>query len=275
MSTIRQMLRDPLSPAAARRWSALLVAGLVIGAWLLYTPGGLLGKADAIGYSVCHRIDLRSYSLGERTLPLCARCSGMYLAAFFSLVYLAAIGKGRAGRFPSKPILGFLGLLTFAFAFDGLNSLIHDIPGAPHLYEPSNTARLITGTGMGLVLGVLLYAGFNQNAWRDWRRQPPVASLAGLAPLLLLGAAIVLAVLSGNDLILYPLALVSALGVVVLLAGVYTTLVLLILRRENEADRWTELALPAVLGLALAVLQIGAIDLLRFIATGTWAGFTL
>ena len=35
----------------------LLAVGLLFVGWLLNTPGGLLGKADAIGYAVCHRID--------------------------------------------------------------------------------------------------------------------------------------------------------------------------------------------------------------------------
>jgi hypothetical protein len=49
------------------------IAVLLAGLWA--TPPGLLGKADAIGYAVCHRIDLRSFHLGDRQLPLCARCT--------------------------------------------------------------------------------------------------------------------------------------------------------------------------------------------------------
>lgn len=258
------------------RWAgALALAGLVIGAWWMYSPAGLLGKADAVGYSVCHRIELRSFHLGERPLPLCSRCTGMYLGAIFGLVYFAAVGKGKAGRFPPRRIMLALGVFGLGFAFDGLNAFLHDLPGVSTFYEPSNLMRLISGTGMGLALGTLLYVGFNQNAWRDWGRQSPVKELKGLVPLLLVGAAIVLLVLTENDLILYPLALLSSLGVLVLLAGVYTTMVLLILRRENQADGWRDLLLPITLGLTLAVLQIGAIDLARYLATGTWAGFTL
>ena len=68
-------------PATSLKAGLALAVGLVLLGWLLNTPPGLLGKADAIGYAVCHRIDLRSFHLGERALPLCARCSGMYLGA--------------------------------------------------------------------------------------------------------------------------------------------------------------------------------------------------
>ena len=37
------------------------LAVIVTVVWLSYTPPGLLGKADAIGYAVCHRISARSF----------------------------------------------------------------------------------------------------------------------------------------------------------------------------------------------------------------------
>ena len=62
-----------------------VAVGFLFLGWLFNTPLGLLGKADAIGYAVCHRIDLRSFHLGDRTLPLCARCTGMFLGTLVSL----------------------------------------------------------------------------------------------------------------------------------------------------------------------------------------------
>lgn len=38
----------------------------------LLAPGGLLDKADKVGYAVCHRITIRSFLIGERQMPLCA-----------------------------------------------------------------------------------------------------------------------------------------------------------------------------------------------------------
>ena len=258
-----------------RRVAVLFPAVLLIGLWLYGTPGGMLGKADAIGYAVCHRIDLRSFHLGARPLPLCSRCTGMYLGAVLAFAYFALRGRGRAGAFPSWPLLVVLGVFGLAFAVDGLNSYLHFFPEAPHLYPPSNTLRLITGTGIGLALGTLVYPGFNQSAWRDWRLEPVLRSFPDLAALLALAAVLVLAVLSDNPLILYPLALISSLGVLLLLTLIYTMLVLMALRRENRATSWRDLALPLTGGLTLAVSQIALIDLGRFLLTGTWSGFSL
>src|SRR5512140_2838258 len=106
-----------------------LVAASVLFVWLVYTPAGLLGKADAIGYAVCHRIDARSFHLGDRQLPLCARCSGMYLGAVLGLVYQSALGRRRGGL-PSWRVLAVLGLFVVAFGVDGINSYLHLFPGA-------------------------------------------------------------------------------------------------------------------------------------------------
>ena len=86
------------------------VALLLLG-WLLNTPAGLLGKADAIGYAVCHRIDVRSFHLGDRPLPLCARCSGMYLGAGLGLIYQSIFSRRHTGTPPLRVIVP-LGLMA-------------------------------------------------------------------------------------------------------------------------------------------------------------------
>jgi len=138
------------------KYLVLCLVGLLLVGWLLNTPAGLLGKADAIGYAVCHRIDLRSFHLGERQVPLCARCSGMYLGAMLGLAFQALTSRRRAGM-PPRGVLVFLGVLVLAFGVDGVNSYLHLFPGAPSLYEPGNLLRLLTGTGMGLVIALVLY----------------------------------------------------------------------------------------------------------------------
>jgi uncharacterized membrane protein len=254
--------------------AALLAAGVVIAGWLLATPAGLLGKADAIGYAVCHRIDLRSFHLGARELPLCARCTGIYLGAVLALLSFQLAGRGRFGGFPHASVLAAFVVFGAAFAFDGANSYLTLLPGLPHLYEPTNPLRLATGLLAGVSVGTIVHAGFQQNAWKEWRAEPPLRSLRDLGLLLLGAAAVGGLVLSGNPLMLYPLALISVGGVLLVLAAVYTVMVLIVTGRENQATAWRDLVVPAFLGLGLAFAQIGAIDFVRFALTGTWAGFT-
>jgi len=84
-----------------------------------------------------------------------------------------------------------------------------------------------------------------------------------------------LAVLSENPLLLYPLALLSSFGVLLLLTLAYTLITIPLLHRTQKASRWRDLIVPLVAGFMLGLLQIGLIDLLRYTLTGTWGGFHL
>lgn len=268
---------NPVHPRR-ERWASAILLLLAIGVllvWLIYTPDGLLGKADAVGYAVCHRIDLRSFHLGERTLPLCSRCTGMYLGSTLAFAFLILRGRGRAGEFPGRGLMIGLGLLGAAFAIDGVNSYLAFFPGCPPLYAPSNTLRLLTGTGLGLAMGSLVLPGFNQAVWKTWRRERSLQSPIDLGLLMVAALGVDLLVLTENPLVLYPLAIISSLGVVILLTCVYTMLVLLLTGRENHVEGWRQLIVPALAGFTLALLQIAALDVIRYALTGTWSGFAL
>lgn len=249
-----------------------LAVGVLLLGWLLNTPPGLLGKADAIGYAVCHRIDLRSFHLGDRQMPLCARCSGMYLAAVIGLGYQSVAARRRGGL-PTRLTLIVLILFVLAFAIDGLNSFASLIPGLPLLYTPQNWIRLITGAGMGLVIAAFLFPAYNQTVWVDWEARPALVSFKMFVGMAAVTGLVCLAVLSENRLILYPLALTSAAGVILILSMVYTMFWLMLSRRENNYRRIRELALPLVIGFGAALLQIAALDYLRYVITRTWGGF--
>jgi uncharacterized membrane protein len=261
-----------LSTRAA--WALTLAAfALVAGTWLALTPPGLLGKADAIGYAICHRIDLRSFHLGDRPLPLCARCTGIYLGALFGVLTMMALGRARVGGLPRTPVLvvlvGFIGLM----GVDGLNSYATLFPGLPHLYEPSNWLRLTTGTLNGLAVAGLIYPVFNQTVWRRVDERPILNGARDLGRLLLVAAALIALVLTEADVVLYPLAVLSALGVVLLLTMLYMIGIVVLTGRQNALDGWRDAALPALAALTLALLQIGVIDAVRYAVFGTWAGF--
>jgi hypothetical protein len=81
-------------------------------------------------------------------------------------------------------------------------------------------------------------------------------SVGELAILIILAAVVVMAVVSGNPLILYPLALLSGVSVLILLTLVYGTLLVTVIRRDNQADALRDLILPLSLGFIMAVLQI-------------------
>jgi hypothetical protein len=160
---------------------------------------------------------------------------------------------------------------------DGLNSYIHLLPflSRYYLYEPSNTLRIMTGTGLGLAISVGLLPAFHQTVWTRWDRRPALGDIKSLGGLVALAILVDVAVLTENPLILFPMALISAAGVLVLLTMVYTMVWLMVLKIENRYDRLGQMLFPLIGGFTIALLQIGAIDLVRYFFTGTWAGFHL
>jgi uncharacterized membrane protein len=259
-----------------------LAAVLVLLGFLMVTPPGLLGKADAFGYAVCHRIDARSFHIGTRQLPLCARCSGMFFGALLGLGFMTIAFPKRSGM-PSKGLFIPLGLMVFAFALDGTNSYLTLMQGLgtsffssiPTLYEPNNTLRLLTGTGMGLVIAAVLYPAFNQTLWTKLDNRPALGSWRTLGILLIFALVIDLAVLTESDIVLYPLAILSALAVPLLLTIVYGLFAVMATRRDNSYERLSQAWLPLTAGFTIAMLQIVLFDVLRYAITGTWGGFPL
>jgi uncharacterized membrane protein len=254
-----------------------LLAIILLTIWLLITPSGILGKADAVGYAVCHRIDVRSFHIGSRQLPLCARCSGQYLGAMLGLAYLAVAGRRRVGR-PSWGIILVLAAFLVAYGIDGLNSYIHlpplmsAFPDLPRLYEPSNTLRLLTGTGVGLGIAVALFSAFNSTVWKDTDPRPALSGWRSFG--LLVGMALImdLLILTESPIILFPLALVSAVGVIILLTMIYTIVLLMLFHQENHGLGFSQVVAPVVGGFCIALTQIAIVDIMRYLITHSWSG---
>jgi uncharacterized membrane protein len=268
---------------AASKYLVVVAAVLVLTGWLVNTPPGLLGKLDAIAYAVCHRIAARSFQIGNVPLPLCARCTGMYLGAVTGLVFQSIRG-GKRSKAPGWGIIAVLGVFAVAFGVDGLNSylsLLKEIrpgilPQIPNIYIPTNTLRLLTGSGMGLGIAAMLFPAFNQSIWTDY--DDSHASLTGWKGFgLLLGiqAIIDLLVLTQSPFILYPVAMISVLGVLILLTMVYTIVWVMITGQENKYTQMQQLWLPLLAGFTITMIQTFGIDMLRFWLTGTWGGFPL
>lgn len=264
------------------KWIVPLAALLAIGAFLYIAPPGLLGKADGVGYAICHRISERSFHIGERQLPMCARDTGTFTSAAVTLIFLSIIGSKRSGM-PTKKIIITLAAFFLIWAVDGSNSYLYLIkqtyPGAfpqiPNIYIPNNFLRLLTGSGMGMGMGAVLYAAFNQTAWKEMDPRPALGTWRDLGLLIGTMLLIDLAILSGSPIALYPIAFISVLGVVTLLTLIFSVVWMMIMRQENTFTTLREMWLTLTAGLTLALIMLIVIDLLRLRMTGTWGAFPL
>ena len=259
-------------------WVVPIAAIAAVIAWFVIAPEGALGKLDAIGYAVCHRIDVRSFQINDRQLPLCARCTGEFYAAGLTLLFQAFVSR-RKSRLPSRGVLAVLFLFFLAFGIDGTNSYVYllkqttgGLSQIPNLYVPNNTLRLFTGSGMGIALAAMLYPVINQTLWRTLDDRPAL----GWKELGIVTVSIIvinLLILSNSPIVLYPIAYISALGTLSLLLIVFGLLWIIIMRQDNSFEHPRQLWLAFTAGLTLALLLILTIDLFRLQFTGTWGGF--
>jgi hypothetical protein len=133
----------------------------------------------------------------------------------------------------------------------------------------------LTGSGLGVAIVAVLFPVFNATAWRKWDGRKVLGQSRWAFLLLLLILLVDILALTENSVILYIFALISAGGVVILLTMVYTIVWLLLLHKEGQVERLSQLTLPLVLGFGTCLLQIALIDYARFALTGTWSGFII
>lgn len=244
----------------------ILAVFLIIIAVLL-PPPTLLGKADVVGYAICHRIPERSFSFSGRPMPLCARCTGTFLGAILGLAAMLLYGRRRAAGLPPVLVLGMLVIFVGVWAFDGLNSYLTFFPGAPNLYQPQNWLRLTTGLLNGLALVTLVFPIFNFSIWHEPSKERVFKNVWELLAVLPVAIGLVLLIRAEIDLLLHVLALLSALGVVMMLTLLNSVIAALILGRESYARTWLQALVPLTVGAAMSVLEMSALIGIRVYLT--------
>lgn len=263
---------DMTTPHKSRKltWQWVLIGAAIILfiLWLSLTPEGLLGKADAVGYAVCHRIPERSFLIGDRQMPMCARCTGLFLGAMLGLFFQLA--QGQKGKMPPIPAAILFGIFALAWVLDGINSFTMLTPNLPSLYQTQNWTRLVTGTGMGLAISAILLPAFIQTIFKEWEPASGFGKwykfLAALALAAILDALVLLEIPWLN----YMFGLMSALSVFVLLTMIYSMVLVMLFKKENTFDNINQLLIPLTGGFIIGLIQIGVIDLARYLLTGTW-----
>ena len=268
------------------------ILGLVLAlggtlAFLLLTPAGVLRKADYIGAVACHRRPAHSFFIDGQQLPVCQRCSGTFPGALTGiLVHWALCRRRRSFRFPPLGIALVFGGFAALWALDGLNSATSEMPlrllvrflgerspGVGVLgYAPQPWLRLVSGVLMGSAMSALLVPAFNQTLWADGEELPALRSWGELGLLVGVELAVAGLILWMEPFLLYPVALYSVAGIVVMFVLLGAMLFVMATGRDNSMVAWRESWVPLLWGIVFALLLIGAIDLVRVRWLGTIDG---
>lgn len=230
-------------------------------------PAPLWDKLAVIMFPIDPQRPLHSLYFGDTYMPIEARKTGMYGGFLLAMLLFWWRGRGRAAIYPPRSIAAILLLLAATMVFDGFNAVFYDIY-LPHAYMPNLYARLGTGLLMGLAIAGFIGPAFHQTVWR---RPQPLAPLPnGRALLEVLAVLIVFyaIALSGWTPLLYPISFISVGGLVVLVMFLGSIFAAPMLRRENTADRWRDLAPSIFTGLLLIAVFMGLMALGRYLAFG-------
>jgi len=245
-----------------------LVAGLLVGyvlalVGLAVFPGAtLIERLRALDGGICAQMPGHSFFPGGEQLPLCARNTGIYLGFATTFLYLAASRRLRVSRLPRPSVMIALGLAILLMAVDGFNSLFLDL-GLPHLYQPANWLRLLSGLGAGTAMAAVIMPTASGLIWRTDDPRSSFDSLGELALMLPLLTIDFFVVLSVEPIILYPVAIVSSAGLVIAVTLVNVVLGLGLTNQLGRFTTWRQF-FPVFTGLVvLAVVELMALFLLK------------
>lgn len=206
-------------------------------------------------------------------MPFEARDFGMYVGFLAVWAYLSVLGRGRAKGMPPAPILLTLVLFVGVMGFDGVNALAYDLhknaPAIPYLYEPRLQLRLATGLFTGIAFAGILTPIVNYALWRVNDERPIIATWRQLGGALLVAFALYLINESRCGLLLYPISIISAASVVILIALINMVFLLSLFRKEGLAVTLFDALNPFAAGVFCALIELGLLSAMRYAVLGT------
>lgn len=107
-----------------------------------------------IGFSVCHQLPSRTLHFGKIFLPVCSRCSGVYLGFFISAIILFLIFRKKESDLPPPWALSVLILFILSTVIDGAFSYFSS-------QGSHNFSRFTTGFLCGSSIMAIIYPVFS------------------------------------------------------------------------------------------------------------------
>jgi uncharacterized membrane protein len=202
-----------------------------------------------LGFAVCHQLPARTFHYGLDALPICARCTGIYVGLLAGLVYLIAANRKRESGFPPWWALAFGVVGIGLMGIDGVSSYAGWRP-------TSNELRLITGLLAGSALPLVLLPMFNYQAWKNASEERIIKGWADFGLYLLVIVAAWAAFQYRPEWLFWPFYFLN--GAAIVLAFVITNMILVMLLPwwSQQAERWRQLIVPMLIGAAMGFVEL-------------------
>lgn len=242
-------------------WAFVALSSTILIGLMLLPIRGLDYRLQMLVHGVCAQAHY--LEIGALRMPLCARNTGIYAGTMGTMLFLLALGRGRAAKLPPLAITGLIMAGAFAMVVDGLNSMALDI-GNYHLYTPRNELRVVTGLLMGTAIGSFMLLMFNIALRREPRYdQRVIGSWLEYCALLLVNCVVYLLIFFGPPALYYPLAIFSVAGIVGVLFISNLFVMSMVGGLEGRVARLSQLARPASIAVVLTGVELAALAALR------------
>lgn len=206
---------------------------------------------DTLGFSVCHQLSARSLSIGNTILPICSRCSGIYIGFTITCIILFIMFRKKENDLPPPYALTILGLFFLSTIVDGIASNFG-------LYNTSNNLRFITGFLCGSSIMIIIYPVFIFQYYKKSKKERIFKR-----PLKFIIYALIITVFITITLFRFSFLghfyyWLSAFSILFTFYFINLVIILLIPRFSQKAPRLASkyLILPSILSAALSLLEL-------------------
>lgn len=217
----------------------------------------LLDILSFLGGGLCHQRIERTFSINDLNMPVCSRCTGIYLGIFLSLLVIVLLERKIKGEFPSlKILLVSMGVFLLMGADVVLSFL--------GLIQSGNVIRLATGFMTGWFIVLLLFPLANNAMFKRFIKKNYLDNWKKFLIWIIAGAVWAVLFVFTYQYILIFWAVLSVLGQITLV-----TLILFILffslnrRLLGSIDSWKKYLLAMAAGIILSAALLSLFSFLR------------
>lgn len=156
------MLGAAVLAALATGWAAGIIAAPLVRTGAADVPGPrLVAWTYVVGAMVCHQRPERSFHMAGAQMPVCARCTALYVGGAAGLVGWLALGAGGRRRRATRAV-GNAALVrarfTSAILVLGVPIVVSVAAAALGVWDASNALRASLSAPLGVALGAALAA---------------------------------------------------------------------------------------------------------------------
>jgi uncharacterized membrane protein len=211
------------------------------------------------GYAVCHGLPSRTLTVGGCYLPVCSRCTGIYLGIAVTYVFLISRRGFKVNALPSLRASFAVAAMLLPMALDGLTSYAG-------LRETTNAVRFLTGLTAGGALPVFAFPLLSAELIVNGGEKKTVRPFGRVWDYLIWLGALAAAgalVFAPWPALYYPLAILIVAGLV----GIFFNLSLVVWEMILErAGRWGRRPRTFVVAALTVLLVFSALNVFHYVA---------